>query len=78
MAGEDWSAPWGGTRSMWLNSIFPRIGHFLPADRIVEIGCGYGRIAKVLHAFTASELVLLDTRLFDFGPNLLHHNRIVS
>ncbi len=60
MAGEDWSAPWGGTRSMWLNSIFPRIGQFLPADRIVEIGCGYGRIAKVLHAFTASELVLLD------------------
>ena len=60
MAGEDWSAPWGGTRSMWLTSIFPRIGQFLPADRIVEIGCGYGRVAKVLHAFTASELVLFD------------------
>ncbi|MBT8435136.1 MAG: class I SAM-dependent methyltransferase [Gammaproteobacteria bacterium] len=60
MADEEWSAPWGGTRSMWLTSIFPRIGQFLPADRIVEIGCGYGKIAKVLHAFTASELVLLD------------------
>ena len=59
-AGEEWSAPWGGTRSMWLTSIFPRIGQFLPTDRIVEIGCGYGRIAKVLHAFTASELVLFD------------------
>ncbi len=59
-AGEEWSAPWGGTRSMWLASIFPRISQFLPTDRIVEIGCGYGRIAKVLHAFTASELVLFD------------------
>ncbi len=57
---EEWSAPWGGTRSMWLTSIFPRIGQFLPAYRTVEIGCGYGRIAKVLHAFTASELVLFD------------------
>ncbi|MGI9307936.1 MAG: methyltransferase domain-containing protein [Gammaproteobacteria bacterium] len=60
LADEEWSVPWGGTRSMWLTSIFPRIGQFLPADRIVEIGCGYGKIAKVLHAFTASELVLLD------------------
>jgi ubiquinone/menaquinone biosynthesis C-methylase UbiE len=59
-AGEEWSAPWGGTRSMWLTSIFPRISQFLPTDRIVEIGCGYGRIAKVLHAFTTGELVLFD------------------
>jgi len=60
MVGEDWAAPWGGTRSMWLTSIFPRISQFLPADRIVEIGCGNGRIAKVLHAFSTSELVLFD------------------
>ena len=58
--GEDWAAPWGGIRSMWLTSIFPRIGQFLPADRVVEIGCGNGKIAKVLHAFAQSELVLLD------------------
>ena len=57
---EEWSAPWGGTRSMWLTSIFPRIGRFLPAYRTVEIGCGYGRISKVLHAFTARDLVLFD------------------
>ena len=60
MVGEDWSAHWGGIRSMWLASIFPRISQFLPADRIVEIGCGNGRIARMLHAFTTSELVLLD------------------
>lgn len=60
IAEEEWSIPWGGTRSLWLTSIFPRIGQFLPAYRTVEIGCGYGKIAKVLHAFTASDLVLLD------------------
>lgn len=59
-ASEEWMAPWGGTRALWLTSIFPRIGQFLPADRIVEIGCGYGKIAKVLHAFTSTELVLFD------------------
>ena len=60
MVGEDWSAPWGGTDSMWLTSIFPRISPFLPADRIVGIGYGNGRIARVLQAFTTSELVLFD------------------
>ena len=60
MVGEDWSAPWGGTHSMWLTSIFPRISQFLPADRIVGIGYGNGRIAKMLQAFTTSELVLFD------------------
>lgn len=59
-ADEEWTIPWGGTRSLWLTSLFPRIGQFLPAYRTVEIGCGYGKIAKVLHAFTASDLVLLD------------------
>ena len=60
MSGQDWTAPWGGIRLMWLTSIFPRIGQFLPANRIVEIGYGDGRIAKMLHAFSASELVLFD------------------
>jgi ubiquinone/menaquinone biosynthesis C-methylase UbiE len=59
-SGEEWSAPWGGTRSMWLASIYPRIRSYLPADRVVEIGAGHGRIAKILHAFTAEELVLID------------------
>lgn len=45
---------------MWLATIFPRVGQFLPTDRIVEIGYGNGRIAKMLQAFTASELLLFD------------------
>lgn len=58
--GLEWSAPWGGTRSMWLHTLHPRIKHFIPARRIVEIGSGHGRISKILHAFTQKELVLYD------------------
>ena len=58
--GEEWSEPWGGTRSMWLASIYPRISEFLPAKNIIEIGSGHGRIARILHAFTTNQLVLFD------------------
>lgn len=58
--GEEWSEPWGGTRSMWLASIYPRISKFLPAPTIIEIGAGHGRIARILHAFATSQLVLFD------------------
>jgi len=58
--GEEWSDPWGGTRSMWLASIFPRISEFLPARTIIEIGAGHGRIARILHAFATNQLVLFD------------------
>ncbi len=58
--GEEWSEPWGGTRSMWLASIYPRIKDFLPAGTIVEIGSGHGRIARILHAFATNQLVLYD------------------
>ncbi len=58
--GAEWSVPWGSTQSMWEISLFPRIAHFLPADRILEIGCGFGRLAKILHAFAREELVLVD------------------
>lgn len=58
--GEEWSEPWGGTRSMWLASIYPRISEFLPAKNIIEIGSGHGRIAGILHAFTTNQLVLFD------------------
>jgi len=58
--GEEWSEPWGGTRSMWLASIYPRISDYLPAGTIVEIGSGHGRIARILHAFATSRLLLYD------------------
>lgn len=58
--GEEWSEPWGGTRSMWITSIYPRISEFLPAKTIVEIGSGHGRIARILHAFSTNQLILFD------------------
>lgn len=58
--GVEWSAPWGGTRSMWLASIFPRVGPYLPARRVIEIGCGHGRVSRILHAFTTDRLMLFD------------------
>ena len=58
--GEEWSEPWGGTRSMWLASIYPRVSEFLPAKNIVEIGSGHGRVARILHAFSTNQLVLFD------------------
>lgn len=58
--GEEWSEPWGGTRSMWLASIYPRISEFLPAKIVVEIGSGHGRVARILHAFSTNQLVLFD------------------
>ena len=58
--GEEWSEPWGGTRSMWLASIYPRICDYLPAGSIVEIGSGHGRIARILHAFATRRLLLFD------------------
>lgn len=58
--GEEWSEPWGGTRAMWLGSIYPRISEYLPANNVVEIGSGHGRIARILHAFSKQRLVLFD------------------
>lgn len=58
--GEEWSEPWGSTRSMWLASIYPRISEYLPTEIIVEIGSGHGRIARILHAFATNQLVLFD------------------
>lgn len=58
--GAEWSAPWGGTRSMWLTTLYPRLAAYLPADRVLEIGCGHGRLSRILHAFTRKQLVLCD------------------
>mgnify|MGYP003586141976 CR=1 FL=1 len=46
--GDEWSAPWGGPARQWHGSILPRLAGFLPADRILEIACGHGRITQYL------------------------------
>lgn len=41
--GDEWSAGWGGPSMQWYGSILPRINAHVPANRILEIACGYGR-----------------------------------
>jgi len=58
--GESWSAVWGGSRSQWLATLWPRIGAHLPARTIVEIGCGFGRWSAYLRPYATERLVLVD------------------
>ncbi|MGE4204129.1 MAG: class I SAM-dependent methyltransferase [Vulcanimicrobiota bacterium] len=48
--GEEWSKGWGegGSAFQWQACIYPRLRQFLPAERIVEIGSGFGRFAHHL------------------------------
>lgn len=57
--GEEWSAAWGGSAAQWAHTLAPRIAEFVPAERIVEIGSGYGRWTHFLREH-ARELVALD------------------
>jgi SAM-dependent methyltransferase len=47
-AGEEWSQPWGTSEAQWSGAIFPRIRDCLPANTILEIGCGFGRWSHYL------------------------------
>lgn len=46
--GDEWSVEWGNPQMQWYGSILPRIHHFLPADTVLEIACGYGRWTQFL------------------------------
>lgn len=78
-SGEEWSIPWGGSWPMWITSLHPRIRHYLPANQIVEIGSGYGRIAKFLMPY-AEKMYLYDiipkcveacSSAFEKDPNII-------
>lgn len=47
-AGDEWSRPWGGPANQWKWSVLPRVRRFLPAPRILEIACGFGRWTQFL------------------------------
>jgi ubiquinone/menaquinone biosynthesis C-methylase UbiE len=57
--GEKWSADWGHSRFQWASTILPRIGAYLPAGHVVEIGCGRGRWSQYLKD-ACHRLTLLD------------------
>jgi ubiquinone/menaquinone biosynthesis C-methylase UbiE len=68
-AGEEWSAWWGGSRNMWLGTLFPRLATLLPADSILEIAPGYGRCTQFLKQF-CKELAIVD-----LNSNCIEHCR---
>ena len=46
--GDEWSAVWGGTESLWWTTLFPRIRSLVPAATILEIAPGFGRCTQYL------------------------------
>lgn len=46
--GDEWSEAWGGARSQWWGTLFPRIHPFLPTGTVLEIAPGYGRWTQFL------------------------------
>lgn len=46
--GDEWSGFWGGTETLWWGTMLPRIHAFLPAEAILEIAPGHGRITHYL------------------------------
>lgn len=58
-AGDEWSAPLGGSRNMWETIIRPRIAGYLPATSALEIAPGHGRCTQFFRAF-CDHLTLVD------------------
>lgn len=46
--GDEWSQQFGGTEALWSLVLYPRIKHFLPARRVLEVAPGYGRCTQFL------------------------------
>jgi len=58
-SGDEWSNAWGGTDTMWQNSLYPRIKQFLPAKTILEIAPGFGRCTQYLKNY-CERLIVVD------------------
>jgi len=57
--GDEWSVAWGGPFMQWYGTIFPRIKAHVPANRILEIACGYGRWTEYLKDL-CEHLIVID------------------
>jgi SAM-dependent methyltransferase len=49
--GHEWSGPWGGSAAMFYATVMPRIGGALPADSLLELAPGHGRVTAFLLRF---------------------------
>jgi len=79
--GEEWSDGYGNSEMQWFSSIYPRILHFLPAKKILEIGSGYGRWTYYLRKY-CDELHIVDfsencmdfcKKRFKNDSKIIHH-----
>jgi SAM-dependent methyltransferase len=57
--GDEWSSDWRTVSMQWFGTILPRIHRFVPAECIVEIGCGYGRWTQYLKNY-CQRLIAID------------------
>lgn len=57
--GEEWSAEWGGSDSLWFATLYPRLRAFLPARHVLEIGPGFGRVTHYLRPW-CEQMTLVD------------------
>ncbi len=48
LGGEEWSRGWGNSSMQWAGTILPRIQDFLPCQRLLELGSGFGRWTEYL------------------------------
>jgi hypothetical protein len=46
--GDEWSVPWGCSRSLWDGTILPRIAGHVPCEHLLEIAPGHGRCTQYL------------------------------
>jgi SAM-dependent methyltransferase len=46
--GDEWSAWWGDTPTLWFGALLPRIHPLVPTGTILEIAPGYGRWTQFL------------------------------
>jgi SAM-dependent methyltransferase len=50
--GDEWSEAWGSSDAMWHCTIYPRLRAFLPAENVLEIAPGFGRITNYLRLWS--------------------------
>ncbi len=57
--GEEWSSAWGSSDALWHKVLLPRIERYVPADSVLEIAPGHGRMTHYLSGI-AKRLSIVD------------------
>ncbi len=77
--GDEWSVSWGGSEMLWYITILPRIHSFLPAENVLEIASGFGRVTQYLKQFCGHLTVVdLSERCIEFCKQRFSANFHIS